>query len=140
MEENNDHLGLIVSGIDEESKNVDKNLKAARCALFSYLGNVFSYRCKLSSCLQFHTWLVYIKPVLRSGLSALPIRSQKVKQLTKFHLKVLRAILKLSAYSPIVPLYFLLGEHPIEATLHLDVLFSLLEHMGESKDKGFHGA
>ena len=79
VEENNDHLGLIVSGIDEESKNVDKNLDAARCALFSYLGNVFSYRCKLSSCLQFHTWLVYIKPVLRSGLSALPIRPHKIK-------------------------------------------------------------
>ena len=35
---------------------------------------------------------------------------------------VLRAILKLSLYSPIAPLYFLLGELPIEATLHLDVL------------------
>ena len=44
------------------------------------------------------------------------------KLLNKFHLKVLRAILKLSLYSPIAPLYFLLGELPIEATLHLDVL------------------
>ena len=35
---------------------------------------------------------------------------------------VLRAILKLSLYSPIAPLYFLLGELPIEVKLHLDVL------------------
>ena len=47
VEENNEHLGLIVSGIDEESKNVDKNLKSARGSLFSLLGNIFSYRCKL---------------------------------------------------------------------------------------------
>ena len=33
-----------------------------------------------------------------------------LSNLIKFHHKILRAILKLSKYSPIVPLYFLLGE------------------------------
>ena len=47
-----------------------------------------------------------------------------MKTLATFHQKVLRAILKLSKYSPLVPLYFLLGELPMEASLHLD-LFSL---------------
>ena len=30
VSEDNDHLGLVVSGIDEEVKNVDKNIQSAR--------------------------------------------------------------------------------------------------------------
>ena len=45
-----------------------------------------------------------------------------MKTMTSFHLKVLRGILKFSKVSPIAPLFFLLGELPIEATLHLDIL------------------
>ena len=124
VSEDNDHLGLMVSGIDEELKNVDKNIKSARDSLFSFLGNIFSYRCKLSPVVQHHTWSVFIKPVLRSGLAALPIRPPVLKTLTVFHHKILHATLKLSPYSPVAPLYFLLGELPIEASLHMDI-FSL---------------
>ena len=116
------HLGLIVSGIDEELKNVDKNIKAARNTLFGFLGNIFSYRCRLSARLQYHTWQVYIKPTLCSRLSAHPLRPSAVSPLRSFHHKVLRSILKLSPHSPVVPLYFLLGELPIEASLHISVL------------------
>ena len=73
VSEDNDHLGLVVSGVDEELKNVDKNIKTARDTLFSFLGNIFSYKCKLSASLQYHTWQVYIKPILCTGLSALPL-------------------------------------------------------------------
>ena len=104
--ENNDHLGLIVSGLDEEIKNIDKNISSARRALFSLLGNIFSYKCKVSPAVQHHTWAVYVKPILRSGLATLPIRPPVMKTITTFYLKILRAILKLSKYSPIVPLYF----------------------------------
>ena len=120
--EDNDHLGLIVSGRNEEQKNVDKNINAARRSLFSFLGNIFAYKCKISPEVQLHTWSVFVKPVLRSGLSALPIRPTVMQPLIRFHHKILRAILKLSNNSPVVPLYFLLGELPMEATLHLDIL------------------
>ena len=120
--DDNEHLGLIVSGVEEERKNVDKNIKAARDSLFALLGPAFSYRCKLSPLLQHHLWKVYIKPVLTSGLSALPIRPTVVGSLRAFHLKILCGFLKLSGFSPVAPLYFLFGELPIEATLHLDVL------------------
>ena len=120
--EDNEHLGLLVSGSNEELKNIDKNIKSARDSIHSYLGNIFSYRCKLCPAVQYHTWSVFIKSVLRSGLAALPIRPQASKTLTVFHHKILRAILKLSAHSPLIPLYFLLGELPIEASLHLDIL------------------
>ena len=34
VKDNNDHLGLIVSGHEEETKNVDQKLKTAHGALF----------------------------------------------------------------------------------------------------------
>ena len=80
------HLGLIVSGLDEEIKNVDKTIDSAQQTLLSLLGNMFSYKCKVSQVV------------------------------------LLRGILKLSPVSPIAPLYFLLGDLPIEATLHMDLL------------------
>lgn len=120
--EDNEHLGLIVSGTDEEIKNVDKNIASARQTLFNLLGNIFSYKCKLSPVVLLHVWSIYVSPVLRSGLAALPIRPQIAKTITSFHHKVLRGILKLSPVSPLPPLYFLVGELPMEASLHLDCL------------------
>ena len=114
VSEDNDHLGLIVSGTDEEMKNVDNNIQSARSTLFGLLGNVFAYKCKLSPTVQLRVWSIYIKPVLRSGLDALPIRPTTMKTLTVFHHKILRSILKLSPVSPLAPLYFLSGELPIE--------------------------
>ena len=40
--ENNDHLGLIVSGEREEEKNIDERIKKGRKSLFSLLGPAFS--------------------------------------------------------------------------------------------------
>ena len=111
-----------MSGIDEEIKNVDKNINSARDTLFGFLGNLFAYKCKLSPAVQCHVWQTFVKPVLRSGLAALPIRPPVIKTLTTFHHKVIRAILKLSSHSPVAPLYFLLGEIPLDASVHLDVL------------------
>ena len=136
--EDNDHLGLIVSGYNEEQKNGDKNINAARNSLFKFLGNIFAYRCKISPEVQYHTWSVFIKPVLKSGLSALPIRPVVMQPLVKFHLKILRSILKLSHYSPVIPLYFLLGEPPIEASLHLDLLSLFWNIWINPQTKVFH--
>ena len=48
VKEDNDHLGLIVSGLKEEEKNVDVKIKKARGALFKLLGPAFSSNCLLS--------------------------------------------------------------------------------------------
>ena len=120
--EENEHLGLIVSGNDEENKNIDKNIKSARNSMFALLGPAFSYKCNLNPAVQVHLWRVFVKPVLTSGLSSLPVRPANMTAMTAFHLKTLRGFLKLSQFSPIAPLYFLLGELPLEATLHLEVL------------------
>ena len=120
--EDNDHLGLTISGSDEEAKNVDRNLQSTRNSMFSLLGHAFSFKCKLAPTVQLHIWTIYCKPVLRSGLAALPIRPTTMKSISTFHHSVLRGFLKLSPASPIPSLYFLLGEPPLEASLHMDVL------------------
>ena len=42
IKEDNDHLGLIVSGYKEEEKNIDLKIKKARGSLFKLLGPAFS--------------------------------------------------------------------------------------------------
>ena len=113
---------FIVSGWHEEQKNVDKNIEECRKSLFGLLGPALSFKCKLSPLAQHHLWTVYSLPVLRSGLSALPIRPAVMKSITQFHRKILRGFLKLSKSSPVPSMYFLLGELPLEARLHMDLL------------------
>ena len=78
----------------EEQKNVDKNIDSARRSLFSLLGNLYSYKCKVSPTVLFHVWSIFVSPVLRSGLAALPIRPPVIKSAIAFHRKILRGILK----------------------------------------------
>ena len=120
--DNNDHLGLVVSGLDEEQKNVDQNILQCRNSLFALLGPAFSYKCLLSPVVQIHLWRTYNLPVVLSGLSALPVRPPNIKSLALFHNKIMRGFLKLSKSSPIPGLHFLLGELPIEAKLHMETL------------------
>ena len=120
--EDNDHLGLVVSGISEEQKNIDQNISQCRNSLFALLGPALSYKCKLSPTVQLHIWRTYALPILQSGLAALPIRPVHMYSIKIFHNKILRGILKQSRCSPVPSLYFLCGELPIEAKLHYDLL------------------
>ena len=49
--EDNEHLGLVVSGIDEELKNVDKNIMAATVRIFV---SIKSFVCKSSHMFRFY--------------------------------------------------------------------------------------
>ena len=122
--ENNDHLGLIVSGRSEEQKNIDQNIQHCINSLFALLGPAYAFNCQLSPAVQVHLWKTYNLPVLCSGLSALPIRPTQMKSINTFQKKILRSFLKLSSRSPIPSMFFLLGELPIEARIHLNT-FSL---------------
>ena len=64
---NNHHLSLVVSGVDEEQKNIDKNINECRKSLFGLLGLALSYKCKLSPLAQHHLWTVYALPVLHQA-------------------------------------------------------------------------
>ena len=131
----NEHLGLIVSGLHEEQKNVDQNITQCRDSLFALLGPALSYKCKLSPQVQLHLWRVYSLPVLRSGLSALPLRPADIKPMQIFHNKILRGFLKQSFCSPVHCLYFLCGELPIEGRLHIDLLSLFFNIWSNSQTK-----
>ena len=77
--------------------------------MFSLFGQTLSYKCKLSPTVQHHIWIIFIKPVLRSGLPALPIRPTALNALTTFYHKTLRGILKPNTTYPVAPLYFFWG-------------------------------
>ena len=135
--DDNDHLGLIVSGQDEEAKNVDANIRQCRNSLFAMLGPAFSFKSKVSPKVQFHLWRTYCQPVVRSGLAALPVRPAQTEHLTLFHHKVLRGFLRLSSSSPVPALYFQLGEMPIVANIHLDIL-TLFHNIWSNPDTTVH--
>ena len=61
--DSNEHLGLVVSGTDEEKRNVDENIFKCRTSSFALLGPAFSYKCLLPPTLQIHLWrLENLKP------------------------------------------------------------------------------
>ena len=120
--DDNEHLGLIVSGENEEQKNFDRNIMKCQNSLFALLGQAFAYKCMLSPLAQIYIWRTCNLPVLISGLPALPIRPCNIKALEIFHRKILRGILKLSQASPIPALNFLLGKLPLEGVLHARTL------------------
>ena len=95
VREDNDHLGLIISGLREEEKNIDLRIKKARGSLFKLLGPVFSYKSLLSPTVQIHLYRVYICPIARSGLSVMTLRANHLKPLQTFQRKILRGFLHL---------------------------------------------
>ena len=120
--EDNDHLGQIVSGIDQEQKNIDLRMQKARNALYGLTGPVFSHKNLISPKLKYHLFHTYVLPVLKCGLSSFVLRKSHLNSLTTFHRKALRTILSLNKCSNIPALHCLLGELPIEGQIHNDVL------------------
>ena len=133
----NEHLGLVVAGLGEEERNVDRNITKCRASLFALLGPAFAYKCLLSPVVQLHLWRTCCLPVLLSGLPALPIRPPQIKSLQLFHNRIMRGVLKLSKSSPLPALHFLLGELPAEAVLHIRTL-GLLHNIASNPSCSVH--
>ena len=66
----NEHLGQIVSGVEQEQKNVDLRIRKARYNIFGLLGPAFSYKCLLSPSVKIHLFRTYTCLILQSGLSS----------------------------------------------------------------------
>ena len=131
--ENNDHLGQIVSGLNQEVKNVDGSLTKGRKSLYGLLGPAFAYKCMLSPIVQMHLFRTFTCPRLRSGLSSFALRSNQMSPLAIFHRKILKAFLKLSKTAPTPAIHFLLGELPMEGKIHRD-MFSLFYSVWSNPD------
>ena len=133
----NEHLGQIVSGVDQERKNVDLRISKGRNAIFSLLGPAFNNKCLLNPALKYHLIRTYISPIIRSGLSSFALRSSHLAPLNIFHRKILRGILNLSRSSSIPALHFLLGELPMEGQIHKDVLILFFSVWSNPQSKIF---
>ena len=129
---------MASKGLDKEAKNVDKNIDSARQVLFALSGNIFSYKCKISDRVYYHIWSIFVSPFVRSDLAATQSRPSALKTLTRFHQKILRVVLKFSKISLVAPLFFLLGELPLEATIHRDILTLFWDILSNSQTK-IHG-
>ena len=122
--DNNDHLGLIISGKNQEQKNVDLKISKARKSLFSLLGAGFAYKCNLSPAVKLHLFRTYTCPILRSGLCSLALGDKYMKSLSLFQRKILKSFLYLSKTASTPAIHFLTGELPVEGQIHRDI-FSL---------------
>ena len=119
--ENNEHLGQIVSGIDQISKNIDQSLKKGRSSIFGLLGPAFAYKCLLGPLVKIHLFRTFTCPRLRSGLSSFALRKNQISPLSIFHRKTLKGFLHLSQSTATPAVHFLFGELPMEGKIHRDM-------------------
>ena len=63
--EDNDHLGQVVSGVQQEQKNVDTRIEKGRKNLFGMLCPPFAFKCLLSPVVKIHLIRTYTCPTLR---------------------------------------------------------------------------
>ena len=77
--EDNDHLGQVVSGVNQEQKNVDTRIEKGRKNLFGMLGPAFAFKCLLSPVVKIHLFRTYTCPILRSELSSFSLRTSCFK-------------------------------------------------------------
>ena len=129
----NDHLGQIISGDRQESKNIDNRISKSRKALYKLMGPAFAYKCLLSPTLKLHLLKTFIFPVLKSGLSTFVIRKTNLEPIAIFHRKMLKSVLGLIKSTPTPSLHFLTGELTFEGQLHKDV-FSIFYSVWANQD------
>ena len=112
----NDHLGQVVSRIDQQQKNIGVRIKKTRNYLFSLLGPAFSYKCHVSPIVKLHLFRTFMCPILRSGLSSFALRKSKIDELSLF------SFLKFSKSAATPAVHFLLSELPVEGK-YIEICF-----------------
>ena len=135
--EDNEHLGLVVSNINQAQKNVDMKVQKGRSNIYSLLGSGFAYKSHLSPVLKLHIYRTYTCPITRSGLSGLVLRPAQIETIALFQRKVLKSILKLTKTAPTPAIHFLTGELPVEGKLHRDI-FSAFYSIWSQPDTKIH--
>ena len=122
--EDNDHLGLVISGNKQIQKNIDLRIEKGRKSLFSLLGPAYSYKCLLSPSVKLFLYRTYTSPILRSWLPSLAFSKNQLEPLAIFQRKVIKSCLHLSLTAPTPSIHFITGELPVEGLIHQDT-FSL---------------
>ena len=64
VHETNEHLGLVVAGVNEEQRNIDANIQECRKSLLGLLGPAFAFKCLLPPTVKTHLCHTYNLSVL----------------------------------------------------------------------------
>ena len=120
------HLGLLQCQDNSKTEiiNVRQRKKKTGAKLMTMFGDRFASDIPLRMSLNKTIWNTYLKPTLLTGLSALVIKDDSMRELKQFQDTVIRRMFKVRNKASVTPLMEMAGIENIEASLHKQV-FSL---------------
>jgi len=121
------HLGIIRtdSVSNNQSANIDENMKKARRAAYSLYGSGLRGHEGLNIRTLVHLYRTYITPVLLYGMELILPYSSYMEKLETFQKKLLKELLQLPNNTANPAIYVITGLLPIEAQIHVKALIFL---------------
>jgi hypothetical protein len=99
--------------------HVQEKVKLARRTLYALMGAGLHGLNGLHPLVSVHLYKTYVIPRFLTGLECVILNRKEIDLLESFHRKVLKSIQHLPDRCASAAVYFLLGEPPIEAILHV---------------------
>ena len=129
------HLGLARTDKNDSAVNIEDRISLARRTGYSLMKSGFHGSNGLNPKVSYRLYQTYVLPRMLYSLEILDLRKSDVKQLSDFHVDLLRRIQSLPSRTALSPVYLLLGALPMEAELHkrqLSLIFSIVSSTNET--------
>ena len=129
------HLGLARTNKNDSAVNVEDRISLAMRTGYSLMKSGFHGSNGLNPMVSYRLYQTYVLPRMLYSLEILDLRKSDVKQLSDFHVDLLRRIQSLPSRTALSAVYLLLGALPMEAELHkrqLSLLFSIVSSTNET--------
>ena len=129
LSERTTHLGLARTDKNDCAVNVADRISLARRTGYSLMKSGFHGSNGLNPKVSYRLYQTYVMPRMLYGLEILDLRKKDIKQLSDFHIDLLRRIQALPIRAALSAVYLLVGALPMEAELHkrqLSLLFSVV--------------
>ena len=131
LSERTTHLGLARTDKNDRqcAVNVADRISIARRTGYSLMKSGFHGSNGLNPKVSYRLYQTYVMPRMLYGLEILDLRKKDIKQLSDFHIDLLRRIQALPTRAALSAVYLLVGTLPMEAELHkkqLSLLFSVV--------------
>ena len=123
------HLGLVRSDKNDCGVNITERISLARRTGYSLMKSGFHGSNGLNPQVSYRMYQTYVMPRMLFSLEVLDLRKTDLKQLSDFHVDLLRRIQSLPSRTTLPAVCLLVGALPLEAELHkrqLSLLFSIL--------------
>ena len=129
------HLGLARTDKNDSAVNVEDRISLARRTGYSLMKSGFHGSNELNPQVSYRLYQTYVLPRMLYSLEILDLHKSDVKQLSDFHVDLLRRIQSLPSRTALSAVYLLLGALPMEVELHkrqLSRLFSIVSSTNET--------